>query len=439
MAASSGGYLRTILARWFGRKATDFTDLVDTTLQSTAGVSVSETTAYRLTAVWACVRVISEDVASLPIFVYERLDRGKRKALTHPLYDLLHNQPNPEMTALQFREALTAHALTWGNGYAYKVVDSRGVVRELWPLLPDRTWPRRDPQTRELFYETEAPTSDQRFRLRADQVMHLAGLGFDGLVGYSPIALHRQTIGLGLAAEEFGARFFSQGTNMGGFISHPGSLSQQAYDRLMKDPNLGLPSYQGIGRAHLWRILEEGMKPERMGIPPDEAQFIETRKFTIAEIARIFRVPPHKIQDLERATFSNIEEQAIDYVVSTLRPWLVRWEQAIRMKLLSADHQRTHFVEHVVDGLLRGNTQTRYAAYSTGRQWGWLSANDIRELENLNPIEDGDRYLEPANMRTPEQADASMDAQLQQLRQPTQPPQNGQGDVTVLKGDAARV
>jgi len=425
MAGGSPGYLSTILSRWFGRKATDFTSLVDATMTSTAGVAVSETTALRMTAIWACVRVISEDVASLPLFVYERLDRGKRKALDHPLHSLLHNQPNPEMTALQFRESLTAHALTWGNAYVYKVPDSRGVVRELWPLLPDRTWARRDLQTRELYYETEVPNSDQRFQLRAEQVMHLAGLGFDGLCGYSPIRIHRQAIGLGMAAEEFGARFFGQGTNMGGFISHPGALSEQAFKRLKDDPVFGLKRHEGLSKSHLWAILEEGMKPEKLGIPPDEAQFIETRKFSIAEIARIFRVPPHKIQDLERATFSNIEEQAIDYVVSTLRPWLVRWEQAIWMKLLSTDHQRRFFAEHVVDGLLRGNIQTRYAAYATGRQWGWLSANDIRELENQNPVKDGDRYLEPTNMHVPGELPLPAPSPV------TPAPANGQGKVPV--------
>lgn len=413
-----------LLTRFFERKSTDFTDLIDLTAQTTAGVNVSESNALKMTAVWACVRVISEDVASLPLFVYERLERGKKKALNHPLHDLLHNQPNPEMTALQLRETLTAHALTWGNGYVYKVDDSRGVVRELWPLLPDRTFTRRDPSTREIYYETEAPDSDQRFRLRADQVMHLAGLGFNGIYGYSPIALHRQAIGLGLAAEEFGARFFGQGTNLGGFITHPGPLSAQARERLQKDPVFGLPRYQGLSRTHLWAILEEGMKPEKIGIPPDEAQFIETRKFSVTEIARIFRVPPHKIQDLERATFSNIEEQSIDYVVSTLRPWLVRWEQAIQMKLMSADHKRKFFAEHLVDGLLRGNSAARHASYMSGRQWGYYSADDIREFENLNPLPDGqgDIYLQPANMSPAGEPDPVQIV-------PTKPTPNGLKDV----------
>lgn len=389
-----------LLARLRERKAVDFTDLATALAKTTAGVHVSEGTALRLGAVWACVRVISEDVASLPLFVYERLERGRRRALEHPLNRLLHDQPNPEMTALQLRETLTAHALTWGNGYAYIVHAPNGRHLELWPLLPDRTRALRDPRTRELFYETEDPISDTKWRLDPKFVLHLAGLGWDGRSGYSPIQLHRQAIGLGMAAEEFGARFFGQGTNLGGFISHPGTLSEQAYKRLKSDPVLGMASYQGIERTHLWAIIEEGMKIEKIGIPPDEAQFIETRKFGVEEIARIYRVPPHKIQHLDRATFSNIEHQGIDYVNSTLRPWLVRWEQAIRLKLIPEDQRARVYAEHLVDGMLRGDILSRYSAYQIGRQGGWLSTNDIRERENLNPVDGGDDdYLRPLNMQ----------------------------------------
>jgi HK97 family phage portal protein len=391
-----------LLVRAFERKAiTDFTDKLLSLLQTTAGVVVDETTALRATAVWACVRVISEDVATLPLFMYERLDRGKRRAPEHPLQPLLHDQPNPEMTALQFRETLTAHLLTWGNAYAYIVRDGKGVPRELWPLLPDRTRLQRDPRTRALFYEihdTPDVKADPRWVAFSENVLHIAGLGFDGLKGYSPIAMFRQAIGLGMAAEEFGARFFGQGTHMGVTFEHPGPgpLSETAYTRLKTELT---EKYGGLGRSHLVMILEEGMKANKLGIPPDEAQFVETRKLQVTEIARIFRVPPHKIMDLERATFSNIEEQGLDYTVSTLRPWLARWEQAIRVKLLTSEERRRFFAEHVVEGLLRGNTQGRYSAYATGRQWGWLSINDIRELENLNPIDGGDAYLEPLNMK----------------------------------------
>lgn len=391
------------LRRAFERKVTDFTELIDLTAATATGISISESSSLRLGAVWACVRVISEDVASLPLFVYERLDRGKRRAMEHPLHELLHDQPNPEMTALQFRETLTAHVLTWGNGYAFISTDTRGIPRALWPLLPDRTTIKRDPRSRRLFYETEAHDSDERITLEPDQVLHLAGLGLNGLYGYSPIGLHRQAIALGLAAEEFGARFFGQGGHFGGFIEVPGTLGDQPFARLKRELN---ETYAGLREAHRWRILEGGGKATHLTVPPDEAQYIESRKFSVTEIARIFRVPPHKIGDLERATFSNIEESSIDYVVSTLRPWLVRWEQAIRKSLLSREDRQRFFAEHLVDGLLRGNLQQRYAAYATARQWGWMNADDILELENRNPLPDGQgqRYLEPANMRTPEEA-----------------------------------
>lgn len=392
------GFLRTLIQPR-ERKSTDIFALLDRSFLTAAGITVSEETALRMAAVWACVRVISEDVATLPLHIYERLNRGKRRASEYSLQRLLHDQPNEEMTALQFREALTAHVLTWGNAYAYIVRNRDGIdgeVQELWPLLPDRTYLKRDPKTRAPFYETWDPRSEQRWILRSDQVMHIAGLGFDGRTGYSPIRMHAQAIGLGLAAEEFGARFFGQGLHLGGFFEHPASLSDTAYTRLKTET---AEKYAGLGRAHLTMILEEGMKFQKLGIPPDEAQFIEAREFQVTDIARIFRVPPHKIMDLKRATFSNIEHSAIAYVVDTLRPWLVRWEQAIACSLIPRGEAGRFFAEHKVEGLLRGDIQTRYAAYAQGRQWGWLSVNDIRELENLNPIEGGDQYIVPLNVR----------------------------------------
>lgn len=379
-----------ILTQALERKAVDFTDYLVDLSRSVAGVVVTEDTALRATAVYACIRVISEDVATIPLLMYERQEpRGKRRAPEHPLYEVLHNQANPEMTALQLRETLTAHAVGWGNGYAYIVRDNRGNARELWPLLPDRTRPVRDPATQQLYYEVrETPELKKAssWKAQSRDVLHIVGLGFDGLMGYSPIRLHAQSIGLMLAAEEFGARFFGQGLHLGGFFEHPNTLSDPAYDRLKTQVN---EQKAGLRQSHSWMILEEGMKYQQLAIPPDEAQFVESRKLQVSEIARIFRVPPHKIGDLERATFSNIEHQAIDYVVSTLRPWLVRWEQAIWQKLLTPADRRRFFAEHLVEGLLRGDTQSRYAAYQIGRQGEWLSPDDIREFENMNPRPDG--------------------------------------------------
>jgi len=362
--------------------------------KSTAGVSVNENTALRATAVFACVRVLAETIASLPLFIYRRIDRGKEKATEHPLYEILHDQPNEEMTSFTFRETLMGHLALWGNAYAEIVRDGGGRVRELWPLRPDKTWPERDKTTKKLRYKLILPDGEGVI-LPADRVLHIPGLSFDGLVGYSPIKLAREAIGLSLAAEEFGARFFSNGARPGGVLEHPGSLSKEAQERLRQSWN---EMHQGLGKQHRIAILEEGLTYKQIGIPPEDAQFLDTRKFQVNEIARIYRVPPHMIGDLEKATYSNIEQQSIDFVVNTIVPWLRRWEQAINSKLLTPSEWKEYFAEFKVDGLLRGDIESRYKAYATARQWGWMSANDVRELENMNPIEGGDVYLIPLNM-----------------------------------------
>lgn len=362
-----------------------------------SGVSVTESSALTNVAVWACVRILSETVASLPLFVYRRLQRGKERVTDYPLYKILHDEPNPEMTSFTFRETLMAHLVTWGNAYAEIEYDSDGLtVKNLWPMRPDMMIVKRDKKNSRLSYEYNVPGIGTAL-LAPHQVLHIPGLGFDGVVGYSPISMARESIGLLQATEEFGARFFSGGATPGGVLEHPAKLSKEAQDRLRSSWN---EMHSGLSNQHRIAILEEGMKFSKVGIPPNDAQFLETRKFQKSEIAALFHIPPHMVGDLERATFSNIEEQALEFVVYTLRPWLVRWEQQINHKLLSAPNESDLFAEFQVDALLRGNMQARYAAYSVGRQWGWLSANDIRELENLNPIEGGDHYLTPLNMST---------------------------------------
>lgn len=352
-------------------------------------------------AVFACVRVLSETVASLPLRVYQRLPTGgKTRAPTHPLYSVLHDIANPEMSAFTLRETLMVHLTLWGNAYAEIEYDAGGRVRSLWPIPPDRVQVQRDDRTKELKYTLILPDGLQR-TLLAWQVLHIPGIGFNGLVGMSPIAAARQSIGLAVATETFGAKFFGSGTNVGGIAKHPGKLTEQGSKNLRASVN---ETYSGLGNSHRIMLLEEGMDFEKIGIPPEDAQFLETRKFQLNEIARIYRVPPHMIGDLERATFSNVEQQSIDFVVHTVRPWLVRWEQAINMKLFTQSERRRFFAEHLVDGLLRGDIKSRYDAYAVGRQNGWLSANDIREMENMNPIEGGDVYLVNGNMLPADQA-----------------------------------
>jgi HK97 family phage portal protein len=365
---------------------------------TTAGKPVNEHTAMQMTAVYSCVRILAETLAGLPLHVYKYNDSGgKEKYLQHPLYRLLHDEPNPEMTSFTFRETLMSHLLLWGNAYAQIIRNARGEVIALYPLMPNKMTVDRD-KNGQLFYlyqrsVEDAPTlgKDSLVYLDPSDVLHIPGLGFDGLVGYSPIAMAKNAIGLAMATEEYGAKFFANGAAPGGVLEHPGTI---------KDPQKVRDSwnaaYQGSTNSHRVAVLEEGMKYQQIGIPPEQAQFLETRKFQINEIARIFRVPPHMLADLEKSSFSNIEQQSLEFVKYTLDPWVVRWEQNMYRSLLMASEKPTVFIKFNVDGLLRGDYVSRMSGYATARQNGWMSANDIRELENLDRIPaelGGDLYL----------------------------------------------
>ena len=371
---------------------------------SSSGKAVNEKTALQTTAVYACVRILAETIASLPLHTYRYSPGGKEKAQDHPLYHLLHSEPNPEMTSFVFRETLMGHLLLWGNAYAQIIRDGRGRVLGLYPLLPSKMLVNRTDQGI-LFYQYEK--DGRTYFLPDTDVLHIPGLGFDGLVGYSPVAMAKNAIGMAIATEEYGAKFFANGASPGGVLEHPG---------VVKDPGKIRESwnavYQGSGNAHRVAVLEEGMKFQPIGIPPEQAQFLETRKYQLNEIARIFRIPPHMIGDLEKSSFSNIEQQSLEFVMYTLDPWVISWEQAISRALFSDSEKRQYFVKFNVDGLLRGDYQSRMNGYAVGRQNGWLSANDIRELENLNRISPelgGDLYLINGNMT--KLADAGIFAQ----------------------------
>jgi len=369
---------------------------------STAGKSVTERSAMQMTAVYSCVRILAEAIAGLPLNVYRyNDDGGKEKALDHPLYRLLHDEPNPEMSSFVFRETLMTHLLLWGNGYAQIIRNGRGEVIALYPLMPNKMTVDRD-ENGQLFYRyqhsnDEANTMEgSSVILRPADVLHIPGLGFDGLVGYSPIAMAKNAIGLAIATEEYGAKFFANGATPGGILEHPGTVKDP--ERVRQSWN---NAFGGSGNAGKTAILEEGMKYTPISISPNEAQFLETRKFQINEIARIFRVPPHMVGDLEKSSFSNIEQQSLEFVKYTLDPWVVRWEQSIHRRLLTIDEKNRYFVKFNVEGLLRGDYQSRMQGYATARQNGWMSANDIRELEDLDriPAEDGgDLYLVNGNM-----------------------------------------
>lgn len=370
---------------------------------TTSGNTVNERTAMQTTAVYACVRILSEAVAGLPLHIYRyRADGGKERSTMHPLYHLLHDEPNPEMTSFVFRETLMGHLLLWGNAYAQVVRNGRGQAVALYPLLPSKMDVSRAANG-ELLYtyyrdadETGLNPKGGYITLRRDEVLHIPGLGFDGLIGYSPIAMAKNAIGMSLATEEYGASFFANGANPGGVLEHPGVIKD--IGRVKESWN---SAYQGNGNAHKIAVLEEGMKFQAIGIPPEQAQFLETRKFQINEIARIYRVPPHMVGDLEKSSFSNIEQQSLEFVKYTLDPWVVRWEQSLQQSLLLPSEKPSLFIRFNLDGLLRGDYQSRMNGYAVGRQNGWMSANDIRELEDMNRItaeEGGDLYLVNGNM-----------------------------------------
>ena len=369
---------------------------------SNSDKNVNERSAMQMTAVYACVRILSESIAGLPVHLYQYVDSGsKQKALEHPLYRLLHDEPNPEMTSFVFRETLMTHLPLWGNAYAQKIRNGKGQVVALYPLMPNRMSVDRDDKGH-LFYQyqmqdSDAPTAKSgTVILKPTDVLHVPGLGFDGLVGYSPIAMAKNAIGLSIATEEYGAKFFANGATPSGILEYPGTVKNP--EAIRESWNAG---FGGSSNAHKVAVLEEGMKYTPIAISPNEAQFLETRKFQIDEIARIFRVPPHMVGDLEKSSFSNIEQQSLEFVKYTLEPWIVRWEQSLNRALLSETEKAAYFVKFNVDGLLRGDYQSRMNGYATARQNGWMSANDIRELENLDLIPDelgGNLYLINGNM-----------------------------------------
>lgn len=369
---------------------------------SSAGKNVNERSAMQMTAVYSCVRILAEAVAGLPLHLYRyKEDGGKERAIDNNLYHLLHDEPNKEMSSFIFRETLMTHLLLWGNAYAQIIRNGKGEVVALYPLMPNKMQVDRD-ENGELYYiytrsSDEAKTMEGvTVYLTPRDVLHIPGLGFDGLVGYSPIAMAKNAIGLAIATEEYGAKFFANGAAPSGVLEHPGTIKNPS--RLRENWN---STFGGSANSGKVAVLEEGMKYTPISISPEQAQFLETRKFQIDEIARIFRVPPHMVGDLEKSSFSNIEQQSLEFVKYTLDPWVIRWEQSLSRALLNEDEKRKYFFKFNLEGLLRGDYESRMSGYAVARQNGWMSANDIRELENMDkiPAEDGgDLYLINGNM-----------------------------------------
>lgn len=374
------------------------TDFFTGGVQSQSGVTVSPEVAMGYIPYVAAVKIIAESVATLPLPLYRRITNGRYRDFRHPLYSVLHDQANPEMTAFEFREILTAHCCSWGNGYAEKLRGGDGQVRELWPLRPDHMTVRRN-EERQIEYVYRIPGQNVSVVLPRSEVFHLRGLSFDGLVGYSVIKSHaREAIGLGLAAEQFGERFFANDARPGVYFLAPKGMTKEAKENFIRRWR---ESHEGSGSSHRTAVLEDGMDIKTVGIPPEDAQFLETRRFQVQEIARLFRIPPHMLGDVTGSTSwgTGIEQQQIGFVSHTLGSWLKRWEQAISRDLILPDERQFVYAEFLVDGFLRGDTAARWTAYREGWQTGVFSPDDIRAMENMNPLPDGagQTYYVPMN------------------------------------------
>lgn len=368
--------------RWYGLKG----------YSTASGVEVNERTALKYSPFFCGVRKISETVASLPLIVYEEVLQGKRKAINHYLYPILHTRANPEMTSMQFRESSMLHVLCWGNSYSYIQQNLMGQTIGLWPLDPSRMKVKRQEPNGLLVYEYTMTDSGQIVNFPPWEILHIAGPGFNGLMGYSLVSLAREGISTGLAYEEYSGRFFSNNATPAGFLEVPGIVDAEERKKIKRD---WYEQYGGVSKSQLIGIIGQGMKFNPLSVNARDSQFLESKRFQVEETCRWLNVPPHWIYDLERSTNNNIEQQSLEVVIYTIRPWCVRIEQAIKLKLIIESNIS---VEHRLEGLLRGDQAARTAYYIAGRQWGWLSRNDIRELENMEVIKNGDDYLTPMNM-----------------------------------------
>jgi HK97 family phage portal protein len=364
-------------------------------LPTMAGNKVDEKSALKFGPVYAAVKRISESVASLPLNLYHLAGRNKNKALDHPLYRLLHLQPNPEQTRIQMWESLISHLLLCGNAYAHIPQTLLGEPTALWPLDPLKMQVKRSQRTGVLVYEYTMTDTGEKFLFPPWEILHIGGLGFNGLVGYSVIGLMRESIGLGMAQEEFSSRFYSNGASPLGVLETGGPLEGDARADLQRWWD---ETYGGMSNSHKTVIAGPGLKFHPLTIPQKDAQFLETRNFSVRDVARWFGIPPHMIGDMADAKWANIEAQGIDYVVYTLRPILVRAEQAMEVKFnLGPEYE----IRHVVEGLLRGDSAARSALYHEALIDGWMNRNEVRELEDRNPANGLDEFLIPSNNATP--------------------------------------
>ena len=409
------GILTSLFERRVGERRVSASDLKNPqywlleALSAGAGTATGKTVsvegALAFVPVYACVRLLATSIASLPLPVYRRLrGGGKERDASHALYPLLHDQPNPEMTSCEMRQAMVGHLMLWGNAYANIERGNDGRPIALWPLRPDRMRVERSLRTGQLLYRYSVPSGEESILL-ADEVMHWRGLSSDGQVGYSPISLAREAVGMGLSAEEYAARFFGNDSRPGGILKSPNKLTPES---AAASKESWQAAHGGLTNAHRVAVLQEGLEWQSIGIPPKDAQFLELRQFQRTEIAMLFGVPPHMIGDTERSTSwgTGIEQQGIGFVTYTLRPWLVAIEQRIKADLFMEGERETWFAEFLVDGLLRGDAKGRAESLAIQRQNGVINADEWREIENRNPLPDGQGqvFLVNSAMISPAQA-----------------------------------
>lgn len=366
-------------------------------IDTSSGVKIDEHKALDVTAVYSCINLISRHIGSMPLHVYQHLggDRS-RLATEHPLYSILHTRPNPEMTSMSLRSTLQSHLLGWGTFYAnIEWTNNYRKVKSIWPLLPDRVSMERDKETGEIRYIYQLPNGEHRW-LRDIEVLRVNGLGYNGLTGYSPILKGREAIGLAIATEKHGALFFQNGAVPGLALTHPGKLSELAHENLRKSWE---KEHAGLDNKHRLAILEEGITIKEIGINPQLSQFLETRRFQIEEIARLYNLPLHKISDLSRSTFNNIEHLSQEYLTDCLLPYAVQDEQSYDYSLFREDERGRFYTKHNFEGLLRGDSQARAEFYRTMFNIGAFSPNLILAKENMNPIgPEGDLHMVQVNM-----------------------------------------
>ena len=355
-----------------------------------SGIRVTEENSIGLTAVWAAIRLLSETIASLPLCVY-KMDKNGSKHLDYanPIYKMLSTSPNTKYTSYTWRETFMNHLLLWGNAYCY--INRNGAARpiSLELMNPREIKPFVNEDDGEVYYKGKEGTYSNK------EVIHIVGFSFDGLIGKSPIQACREALGLGMAAQRFGENFFGRGANLSRVLTHPGRLTEDAANRLR---NSWADRFGGIQNSHQTAILEEGIKFESIGMPLNDAQFIETRRFSVEEVARIFRVPPHLIGDLTRSTYSNIEQQSLEFTKYSLQPYLVNIEQELNRKLISERDQGKCFIKFKVNELLRADANSRGDYYRKMFEVGALSPNEIRHMEDMNNIESGDEHYVPLNL-----------------------------------------